>query len=125
MTLDEALAKIKTLEETIKTLQEKLATAKKATKAADTNSKLSAAGFKPNTDNDGFEGLSDAMYQALLSADSEGADAMIADLTATMSAPANKPAMPETLLSETTVPDSGNQAAGDALDKILTDKGAY
>lgn len=131
MTLEEALAKIETLQETIKTLKAELAEAKKAAKKSEkkseTNSKLSAAGFKPNDDHNGFDGVSDAMYQALLSADDEAATAMIADLTAVKAASTSqtKPPMPDALLSETTAPDAepGNQP--DALDKILADKGAY
>lgn len=125
MTLEQALAKIDTLQETIKTLKAALAEAKKAAKQADVNSKLSAAGFKPTGDGDGFVALSGAMYQALLSADEEATTAMIADLTAGKPAAGNKPPIPEALLSETTVPGGDNQAGGDALDKILTDKGVY
>lgn len=120
MTLEQALAKIDTLQETIKTLKAALAEAKKAAKQADVNSKLSAAGFKPTGDGDGFVALSAAMYQALLSADEEATTAMIADLSLHQ-----KPPIPEALLSETTVPGGDNQAGGDALDKILTDKGVY
>ncbi len=127
MTIEEALAKIAALEEEITELKKQLAEAKKAAKKAETDAKLSAAGFAPNADNTGFNKVSDAMYQALLSADSAACDAMIADLSKPTATTPPAP-LPGSLLSETTPPAAAGQNAGaepDELDKILADKGVY
>ena len=59
-------------------LEQEVADLKKRKKKADVDGKLSAAGFKQNTEGK-FSGLSDATYSMLLSADDDTLAAVIAD----------------------------------------------
>ncbi len=111
MTIEEALAKIKALE----TENDELKKANKAlqdqNKKAKTEAKLSAAGFVKSES--GYDGLSSATVEVLLSLEDAQCDAMIADLKA--KATPTKPNVPDALLSETTpaAGDSGAQLSDD------------
>ncbi|QMT33457.1 hypothetical protein LNQ82_02815 [Conchiformibius steedae DSM 2580] len=70
-----------------------------AEKKAQVDKKLSAAGAKPAADGNGFDGISAATYELLLSASPEAADALIADLK--LSAAAEKPPLPPSLTGDT------------------------
>ncbi len=87
MTLEEALALIKALEEQVEkqaeektALEEKLKAAQDAEKAATVDAQLSTAGFTKTDDGKGYGGISDSTYKMLLSADDASARALISDL---------------------------------------------
>lgn len=87
MTLEEALKKIKELDERIAALEKENQTLKDEKSAAENDKHtlevdalLSAAGFERSADGKGWQGLSASTYGLLLSATPEAAKAMIGDL---------------------------------------------
>lgn len=101
MTEKEMLAKLKELEDKLTAsedekakLKEKISELEAAGKKASTDAKLSDAGFKKGEDGK-YQGISDATYSVLLSADADAAAAMIADLT-----PKTDKTIPDVLLTD-------------------------
>lgn len=87
--------------------------------AAEIHAKLSAAGFKSDG-NGGYEGVSAASLQLLLSADTAAAEALIGDLAVKLSAgatdaAANKAPVPPALLSANLQGGEAEQAQGDGV----------
>lgn len=84
--------------------------------AAEIHAKLSAAGFKSDGKG-GYEGVSAASLQLLLSADSAAAEALIGDLAVKLSAGAetNKAPVPPALLSANLQGGEAEQAQGDGV----------
>ncbi|WP_304333724.1 hypothetical protein [Conchiformibius steedae] len=87
--------------------------------AAEIHAKLSAAGFKSDG-NGGYEGVSAASLQVLLSADTAAAEALIGDLSVKLSASAtgaaeNKAPVPPALLSANLQGGEAEQAQGDGV----------
>lgn len=105
-TADGAQAQIEALKQQIADLKAENAALKQSAKKANTDAKLSAAGFQAAKDG-GFKGVSAAMYAALLSANDADRDAMIADLKPTQPEAAQTQTAPAALLSDT-------EAAADA-----------
>lgn len=86
--------------------------AKQATKA-NVDAQLSQAGFKHKEAGEGWESISDATYQVLLSQDADKAKAMIADLTSGQTAPTADD-VPDYLLGEQYPSVSGTTATGNS-----------
>lgn len=107
-TVDGAQAQIEALKQQIADLKAENAALKQSAKKANTDAKLSAAGFQAAKDG-GFKGVSAAMYAALLSANDADRDAMIADLKPTQPEATKTQAAPAALLSDTeAAPDAPN-----------------
>lgn len=104
-------------------LEQEVADLKKRKKKADVDGKLSAAGFKQNTEGK-FSGLSDATYSMLLSADDDTLAAVIADIAPK---PEAKPEIPAALLSDSEggkAPEQGGVKLSAATGESSLNKGA-
>lgn len=105
-------------------LEQEVADLKKRRKKADVDGRLSAAGFKQNTEGK-FSGLSDATYSMLLSADDDTLAAVIADIAPK---PEAKPEIPAALLSDTgsgQEPEQGGAKLSAATGESSLNKGAH
>lgn len=115
MTLEEALEKIKQLDERIaalekenQTLKDEKAAAEKDKHTLEVDALLAAAGFERSADGKSWQGLSASTHELLLSANAEAAKAMIGDLAPRRDAE-HKAAQ---WLTGTQIPPGGNPGDG-------------